>query len=825
MALKPKRLFSSTTDSSGNGEVEFVTDHSGNANPNDDSQNPADIKEEFEKVEKSHQWDPNLPREKIDAIHEAKRTDDVETITRVDKDFLEDSPYPEVRAAVRNTDGGEVANTVRAWILGIFFVTVGSGLNMFLSMRSPAITFPSIVVQLLVYPIGCFWAKVAPRTVFHTFGRNWTLNPGPFSIKEHAVITIMANISLDYAYSTDALLALQGKPFFDVNLGWGFSLLFTLSSQMIGMSLSGIFRRFLIWPSAMIWPVGFSNTSLFYALHDKRPSNPEETNGWRISRYRWFLYLTAASFIYYWFPGVLWQGLSVFCFMTWIRPKSPVINQLFGGFTGLSLIPLTFDWTYVLYMPLVLFNSLNENRYISSYLLNPLLSPTHSHLNTLIGLGIFVIITSIGISYSGALYADYLPINTSSIFDNTQNFYNVSRILGQSFSFDLEKYKTYSPLFLPPTFALNYGLSFAALTAILVHILLFHGKEIVYRAKAARNQEPDIHMKLMSKYVECPEWWYAILLAVSLVLGLATCEAYPSQLPWWAFFVATILGLVFVVPTCMLIAIANISLALNVLSPFIGGFMLPGKAIGVMVFKVYATNTLGRAQTYSRDLKLAHYMKVPPRTTFACQVGATIWAVFVQIAVMNWTLGNIENVCTPAQKAHFTCPNGKTFFSSSIVWGVIGPKRMFGPGSIYSSIQWYWLLGAALPLIFYTLIRLFPRSPARLLNAPVMLGAMNWIPPATPLSFSSWAIVGLIFNHWIRRRWSGWWHQYNYVTAAALDSGLVIATIIIFFSITFPNVSTPDWWGNTVPYETVDYTYKAIRKVVAKGETFGPPKW
>ena len=30
-----------------------------------------------------------------------------------------------------------------------------------------------------------------------------------------------------------------------------------------------------------------------------------------------------------------------------------------------------------------------------------------------------------------------------------------------------------------------------------------------------------------------------------------------------------------------------------------------------MVFKVYSTIVLGQAQTYSQDLKLAHYMKVP----------------------------------------------------------------------------------------------------------------------------------------------------------------------------------------------------------------------
>jgi len=104
--------------------------------------------EDVPKIAKSHEWDPNLPQEKIDILHEAAKTGDLEKIHEIEVDFTEDSPYEEVRAAVRTTDAEEVANTVRAWVLGMIFVTLGSGLNMFLSMRSPAINFPSIVVQL-----------------------------------------------------------------------------------------------------------------------------------------------------------------------------------------------------------------------------------------------------------------------------------------------------------------------------------------------------------------------------------------------------------------------------------------------------------------------------------------------------------------------------------------------------------------------------------------------------------------------------------------------------------------------------------------------------
>jgi hypothetical protein len=125
---------------------------------------------DLEKTKHAHQFGPNLPHEKLDLVNNTLCDGDEGEILEADALFNQDSPYEEVRAAVRATDSGGVANTVRAWILGMVFVTLGSGLNMFLSMRSPAINFPALVVQLLVYPIGCFWAKVVPTKVFNNQG-------------------------------------------------------------------------------------------------------------------------------------------------------------------------------------------------------------------------------------------------------------------------------------------------------------------------------------------------------------------------------------------------------------------------------------------------------------------------------------------------------------------------------------------------------------------------------------------------------------------------------------------------------------------------------
>lgn len=46
----------------------------------------------------------------------------------------------------------------------------------------------------------------------------------------------------------------------------------------------------------------------------------------------------------------------------------------------------------------------------------------------------------------------------------------------------------------------------------------------------------------------------------------------------------------------------------------------------------------------------------------------------------------------------------------------------------------------------------------------------------------SWYIVNLVFNKIIYNRFYAWWSKYNYVLAAALDTGLAISGIVIFFA-------------------------------------------
>lgn len=66
-------------------------------------------------------------------------------------------------------------------------------INQFFSVRQPGITVSANVAQLLAFPVGKLLEAALPSRRFTTFGYRWSLNPGKFNLKEHMVITIMAN--------------------------------------------------------------------------------------------------------------------------------------------------------------------------------------------------------------------------------------------------------------------------------------------------------------------------------------------------------------------------------------------------------------------------------------------------------------------------------------------------------------------------------------------------------------------------------------------------------------------------------------------------------
>jgi len=191
--------------------------------------------------------DPNLPEEYAHRMHTLPRhssnLDDEDPLKPATPGGEEDSPYPEVRAAVRNYDEDVPCNTVRAWTIGLLLILLGASMNTLFSLRSPSISLGSLIAQVIAWPMGHGWTRFMPEKTFETFGIRWSLNPGPFNIKEHAIIVVMANVSFSVAYATDIILA--QVVFYRQDFGLLFQMLLTISTQSLGYGIAGMMRKFL----------------------------------------------------------------------------------------------------------------------------------------------------------------------------------------------------------------------------------------------------------------------------------------------------------------------------------------------------------------------------------------------------------------------------------------------------------------------------------------------------------------------------------------------------------------------------------------------------
>jgi hypothetical protein len=151
---------------------------------------------------------------------------------------------------------------------------------------------------------------------------------------------------------------------------------------------------------------------------------------------------------------------------------------------------------------------------VAGYVGSPLIPPWPAIANTLIGIVGFFVVGSAVLHFSGAWYGAFLPISDSATYDNTGARYNTTRVLTADGRLNATAYAEYSPLFLSTTFAMAYGMSFAAISSLVVHTLLHNRRQIWQQWRNSTTKKPDVHMKLMRKYREAPDWWYYSLFGV-----------------------------------------------------------------------------------------------------------------------------------------------------------------------------------------------------------------------------------------------------------------------------------------------------------------------
>lgn len=712
-----------------------------------------------------------------------------------DQDKLSGEPPAEERCSVEEvalvvpeTDDPTLpVMTFRAWFLGLTSCTILIFLNTFFIYRTQPLTISAILMQISVLPIGKFMAATLPRKQYTLLGRwSFSLNPGPFNIKEHVIITVMANCGVSIgggdAYSIGAITVM--KAYYNQTLNFLCALLIVLTTQILGYGWAGMLRKYLVDPVEMWWPSNLAQVSLFRALHEKEPKSQG------LTRMKFFLVFLAASFAYYALPGYLFPILTFFSWVCWVWPRSITAQQIGSGYHGIGVGAFTLDWAG-----------------ISAYHGSPLVTPWSSILNVAVGFVMFIyIIVPLCYWKFDTFDARKFPIFSNQLFTATGHKYDTTKILTPQYDLDVSAYEKYSKLYLSPLFALSIGSGFARFTATLTHVALFHGSDIWKQSTSAvKNAKLDIHAKLMKRYKQVPQWWFLILLLGSIALSLMMCFIWKKdvQLPWWGMLFAFGLAWIVTLPIGVIQATTNQQPGYDIIAQFIIGYVLPGKPIANLLFKIYGRISTIHALSFLADLKLGQYMKIPPRCMYMAQLVGTLVAGTVNLAVAWWMLDSIDNICD-VEALHpdspWTCPKFRVTFDASVIWGLIGPERLFGAHGLYRNLVWLFLIGAILPVPVWVLSKIFPEKKwIPLINIPVISYGFAGMPPATPTNIASWIITGTIFNYFVFKYRKGWWQKYNYVLSAALDAGTAFMGVLLFFALQNEGKNL-NWWGTKIDH-------------------------
>jgi OPT family oligopeptide transporter len=510
----------------------------------------------------------------------------------------------------------------------------------------------------------------------------------------------------------------------------------------------------LVWPSEVIWPQNLPLIAVLRTLHERNTSVTEAAYGAKErslferlmnNRLLFFFVIVFVAFIYEWLPLYIMPILAYFSWMCWISPSNNPLAQL-TAVRGLAIGGggLTLDWNQV-----------------TQYLGSPLILPGWALINIAFG---FVLIVWL-----------IVPIVYGS---NVRGFtaYPIGGVVSTDFT----------ALSLVTAFT-----SFASVTAVFVHALLFHSVDIweQFRTKTLGNMGNDMHARLISLYKTVPDWWYLELFALALIVAVVTCDR-AGWLPWYYVLLSLFIGALFTLPFGLVSSITG-QLLHNLSVYYI--VLLIGQSLQLQTSpkEIYTFIALGYVvyvQTLAliQDMKLAHYIKIGPRPLFAGQCLAGLVCSTFSIGIRHMYL----------QKG-WSATNWSVFNSTKIGWTLLNDYNSFFNGTNLANrgLLWAFLVGAFLPIPGWILSRFNRFRWLNKLHWPLILVTIGWMPSVVPAgALFTWLVIGLIVYFSFGKY--SWRQRHVYLVSAGLDLGLNITIIIVNSALKNKNVLFPSWWGN-----------------------------
>ncbi|KAI0226605.1 hypothetical protein L0F63_000062 [Massospora cicadina] len=657
-----------------------------------------------------------------------------------------------VRFVVGDNSGKRgCALTLRVWLVGLMLTAVLSAFSQVSLMRTLPVQLQPLISLIIAYPLGTACASLLPKRVVKVLGLQVNLNPGPFSLREHALVMLMASSA--NAPSAGLVSEVVREFIFGQSRSRGAGIMSGLGSVLVGLGMGGLVSRLVVFPDEMVWPHSLMAVALTKALHERRyfPS---------ASRIKFFWMVAAGAFAYQFLPGLLFAALSSISLLCWISPRSAVLNQLGSGLQGLGLGAISLDWSLVI-----------------SYMPSPLIYPFYAAANLFAGFVLFMWILVPWGYYSNLWDTQQLPIQSFKLYDIRGLPYNTEAIQSNGV-LNEAAYHAQGPLRMSWLFFLSYFFGIAAVSAAVTHVALYHGVELVTHVKAWIAGIPERRQQSATLTSDVPSLWYVGILLVGFVtgvVGVALTEVR-ATVAWYVLLVAITFGLVLVVPVAWIMGLTSHNVSIHILAELVSGILWPGNGAAMVYFRAYSYFALFAACSFCSDLKYGQYMKIPQRQVLLVQVIGNVLSSVIHSEV---TYGLLNRV--PGMFLHLHLGDGGA--NPPILPHIhLSPHRLCHPGGFPT----------AAPL--FALHLRFPDTLFAYINIPIVLSAVVFSPVTPSVQFITWFIVAVIFNHVVYRRFQSWWLRKNLLLAAGLDTGTFLATLIV--AVVISSDLRPQWWGN-----------------------------
>jgi OPT family oligopeptide transporter len=531
--------------------------------------------------------------------------------------------------------------TFRAFFLGIGLSAFGGVLAEIYYFKPQTVLVSTMFLAIISYVLGMGMDAFTPRT-----GPFRWLNPHPFNKKENAFIVIMSSAAATAALGTE-VLAVQ-RLFYNVTPNPAASIFLLFSSQLLGYGLAGLFRGSLLYPSKMLYPTMVPLVSMYDTLYK------DHNTGANRKKFKVFWIVFFAIFIWEVFPEYIFPlltGFSIFCLAD---QNNAVFTNVFGGSNGnegLGLLSICFDWQYI------------------SGGINPMTIPLKAQVSNFIGY-VLCIVVFLGVYYRNVWNALALPFLSQELFYANGTLYNQTLILNDQLEVDPVLLQEQGLPYYAASWVVQLLTTNLGMAATFTHLLLWNRDDLrlawswafpsnikrslahfnwkFWQESGMRNideeEETDPHYREMLKYPDAPNSWYLVVLVIAIVMALVLIYKTNSTLPWWGFVIALLLSVVSIVFFGALYAMTGLQFIIQPFVQMIGGFLHPGKPMANMYFVLYTYNSVLQAQLLLRDLKIAQYVKLPPRAAFTAQMIGTLFGAVLNYILMNSIIDNQREI-------------------------------------------------------------------------------------------------------------------------------------------------------------------------------------